>query len=135
MVNNELTKTEYSGYRITLEGKSDPFVDLVDVLRSYEATAATLIDKQRDHFIHSVNVFLCGLAIWVSSKLLNLFTVRPKMKMRCYFNLRDNSFLSSFLPLCPPHLSVHLSVAQMKAVKKFRKTFSRIFQYFFFSRR
>ena len=54
----------FDSYRITLPGKSDPFVDLVDVLRNYEATAATLIDKQRDHFIHSVNVFLCGLAIW-----------------------------------------------------------------------
>ena len=54
----------FDSYRITLPGKSDPFIDLVDVLRSYEATAATLIDKQRDHFIHSVNVFLCGLAVW-----------------------------------------------------------------------
>ena len=54
----------FDSYRITLPGKKDPFIDLVDVLRNYEATAATLIDKQRDHFIHSVNVFLCGLAIW-----------------------------------------------------------------------
>ena len=54
----------FDSYRITLKGKSDPFIDLVDVLRNYEATAATLIDKQRDHFIHSVNVFLTGLAIW-----------------------------------------------------------------------
>lgn len=59
----------FDSYRITLEGKSDPFVDLVDVLRSYEATAATLIDKQRDHFIHSVNVFLCGLSIWEKNPL------------------------------------------------------------------
>ncbi len=59
----------FDSYRITLPGKSDPFVDLVDVLRHYEATAATLIDKQRDHFIHSVNVFLCGLAIWEQNPL------------------------------------------------------------------
>ena len=57
----------FDSYRITLEGRSDPFLDLVDVLRNYEATAATLIDKQRDHFIHAVNVFLCGLAIWESN--------------------------------------------------------------------
>ena len=59
----------FDSYRITLPGKSDPFVDLVDELRNYEATAATLIDKQRDHFIHSVNVFLCGLAIWQTNPL------------------------------------------------------------------
>ena len=60
----------FDSYRITLEGESDPFIDLVDVLRNYEATAATLIDKQRDHFIHAVNVFLCGLAIWTTNPAL-----------------------------------------------------------------
>ncbi|MBR3136069.1 MAG: hypothetical protein IKG32_03530 [Clostridia bacterium] len=57
----------FDSYRITLPGKSDPFIDLVDILRSYEATAATLIDKQRDHFIHAVNVFLTGLSIYAEN--------------------------------------------------------------------
>lgn len=57
----------FDSYRITLPGKSDPFVDLIDVLRSYESTAATLIDKQRDHFIHMVNVFLTGLSIYAEN--------------------------------------------------------------------
>ena len=53
---------------ITLPGKNDPFIDLVDILRNYEATAATLIDKQRDHFIHAVNVFLTALSIYAGSE-------------------------------------------------------------------
>ncbi len=57
----------FDAYRITMEGDGNPFVDLVDVLRSYEETAATLIDKQRDHFVHAVNVFLTGLAIWAEN--------------------------------------------------------------------
>ena len=57
----------FDSYRITLPGKNDPFIDLVDILRNYEATAATLIDKQRDHFIHAVNVFLTGLSIYAES--------------------------------------------------------------------
>lgn len=57
----------FDAYRITIPGKSDPFVDLVDILRNYEKTAATLIDKQRDHFIHSVNVFLTGLSIYIEN--------------------------------------------------------------------
>ena len=65
----EVYRSFFDSYRITLEGKSDPFIDLVDVLRCYEATAATLIDKQRDHYIHAVNVFLCGLAIWEKNPL------------------------------------------------------------------
>ena len=31
-------------------------------------TAATLIDKQRDHFIHAVNVFLTGLSIYAENE-------------------------------------------------------------------
>ena len=54
-------------YRISMGEGDNPFVDIVDILRNYEATAATLIDKQRDHFIHSVNVFISGLSIWASN--------------------------------------------------------------------
>ena len=57
----------FDAYRITMEGEANPFLDLVDVLRSYEETAATLIDKQRDHYVHAVNVFLTGLAIWAEN--------------------------------------------------------------------
>jgi len=54
----------FDSYRITLEGTSNPFIDLLDVLLSYEERASTLIDKQRDHYIHSVNVFLLGLCFY-----------------------------------------------------------------------
>ena len=40
------------------------FLDLLDMLSIYEERAATLIDKQRDHYIHSVNVFILGLCIY-----------------------------------------------------------------------
>lgn len=58
----------FDSYRITLKGESNPFIDLLDVLRSYEENAATLIDKQRDHYIHSVNVFILGLCIYAQNK-------------------------------------------------------------------
>jgi hypothetical protein len=54
----------FDSYRIQLPGESNPFIDLLDMLRSYEENAATLIDTQRDHFIHSVNVFILGLCIY-----------------------------------------------------------------------
>lgn len=47
-----------------LLGGNDNFVDLLDILRGYEENAALLIDKQRDHYVHSVNVFLLGIRIW-----------------------------------------------------------------------
>lgn len=54
----------FDSYRIILEGSSNPFIDLLDVLLSYEERASTLIDKQRDHYVHSVNVFLLGLCLY-----------------------------------------------------------------------
>lgn len=57
----------FGTYRITLEGVKNPFIDLLDTLLAYEEHAATLIEKQRDHFVHSVNVFILGLAIYASN--------------------------------------------------------------------
>ncbi|NMC47741.1 MAG: hypothetical protein GYA52_13020 [Chloroflexi bacterium] len=54
----------FSTYRIVLEGSKSTFIDLLDVLSAYEERAATLIDKQRDHYVHSVNVFILGLCIY-----------------------------------------------------------------------
>lgn len=54
----------FDSYRITIEGKSNPFIDLMDILRRHEENAALLIDRQRDHYIHSVNVFILGLCIY-----------------------------------------------------------------------
>jgi len=57
----------FDSYRIRLAGSTNPFLDLLDVLKSYEENAAVLIDKQRDHYIHSVNVFLLGLSIYAAN--------------------------------------------------------------------
>jgi len=54
----------FDAYRITLGEDQNAFVDLLDMMRSYEEKAATLTEKQRDHYVHSVNVFLLGLGIF-----------------------------------------------------------------------
>ena len=57
-------RTFFDSYRIAISGESNPFIDLLDVLKNYEENAAVLIDKQRDHYIHSVNVFILGLCVY-----------------------------------------------------------------------
>jgi len=52
-------------FRIHLEGGS--FVDLLDALQAYEEHSSVLLDKQRDHLIHSVNVFILGLSIFAKN--------------------------------------------------------------------
>ena len=69
-------------YQITPEDKSDvdessptalisepnTLLDLVKIMKNYEENTGDLIDRQRDHFIHSVNVFILGLAIYAQNK-------------------------------------------------------------------
>jgi len=60
-------KTFFDSYRFTMPGKDKCFIDLLDALLEYEESAATLIDKQRDHYIHSVNVFILGLCVYMQN--------------------------------------------------------------------
>lgn len=64
----DVYKLFFGTYRIIMEGNNNPFMDLLDVLSAYEEKAATLIDKQRDHYIHSVNVFILGICIYIQNK-------------------------------------------------------------------
>ena len=71
----ETKDTAYDIYRFFFEcyssGEGDGnlnFMSLLNKLKSYEENAGTLIHKQRDHFIHSVNVFLLGLAIYAANE-------------------------------------------------------------------
>lgn len=55
-------------YRLGNQGKS--FVDLLDLLRAYEENAAAVVEGQRDHYIHSVNVFLLGICVYEQNRII-----------------------------------------------------------------
>lgn len=63
----EVYKAFFDSYRIDIPGATNPFADIILLLEEYENTAATLIDNQRDHFVHAVNVFLTGLSIYIAN--------------------------------------------------------------------
>ena len=44
-----------------LENEPNSLLELVKIMKRYESKTGDLIEKQRDHFIHSVNVFILGL--------------------------------------------------------------------------
>ena len=52
----------------SIVGEPNVLLNLVNVMEKYEKTTGELIEKQRDHFIHSVNVFLLGIAIYSQNK-------------------------------------------------------------------
>jgi hypothetical protein len=94
-------KQAYEVYRLFLDiynvefNKSGRFLDLLDALRKYEENVATANDRQRDHYVHSVNVFLLGLCIYANNQnYRNFFTAQ--IKERCYplhFPSVDEEFL------------------------------------------
>ena len=67
----ETKEHAYDVYRVFLEcygrsgsGEGMNFLSFSETMLGYEEKAAVLTKKQRDHFVHSVNVFLLGLAIY-----------------------------------------------------------------------
>lgn len=78
----EVYETFLMIYQITPEDKSDvdesspnslisepnTLLNLVRIMKDYEENTGDLINRQRDHFIHSVNVFILGLAIYAQNK-------------------------------------------------------------------
>ena len=76
----EIYRTFFMIYQITSEDKSEKnegpismskepnsLLDLVQIMKKYEENTGELIERQRDHFIHSVNVFLLGLSIYAQN--------------------------------------------------------------------
>ncbi|MFA5062819.1 MAG: hypothetical protein WC578_01930 [Candidatus Omnitrophota bacterium] len=57
----------FNAYWIGIQHPDNPFLKLQDTLRKFEENAGRLIDKQRDHYVHSVNVFILGLAIYANN--------------------------------------------------------------------
>ena len=85
-----------------MPGENNPFTDIILVLEDYENTAANLIDNQRDHFVHAVNVFLTGLSIYISNvNYRNAFesTVLNGVYKDCY-SIKRNSALGTKRELC-----------------------------------
>lgn len=50
-------------YRLS-DQSGDPLTDMIDVMHNYEMNASVLTDKHRDHYVHSVNVFILGIRMY-----------------------------------------------------------------------
>ena len=58
-------RTFRNSYR--LSGEAD-LLGLIELMHAYEKRADKMVDSQRDHYVHSINVFILGLSIYASSK-------------------------------------------------------------------
>jgi hypothetical protein len=62
---DEVYNSFFDIFRMRKEGFA--FFDILDALRSYESQTSGLTEHQRDHFTHSVWVFLLGLGIYAGN--------------------------------------------------------------------
>ncbi len=60
-------KSFFEAYWIGIQYAENPFIYLVNEMNHFEKNAGRLLNKQRDHYIHSVNVFILGLVIFNSN--------------------------------------------------------------------
>ncbi|MCL2313619.1 MAG: RyR domain-containing protein, partial [Firmicutes bacterium] len=80
---SEIYRLFFEIYQITHD-EPNLMLELVETLKKYEENMGDLIEKQRDYYIHSVNVFLLGLAIYSQNKnYKNAFLLANKNK---YYN-------------------------------------------------
>lgn len=67
-------ETFFNAYWIGTNEKENPFLILIEKVKTFEELAGRLTPKQRDHYIHSVFVFLIGISIYEqNSKYREMF--------------------------------------------------------------
>lgn len=50
--------------------------EIIEVMKKFETASSRLVPKQRDHYVHTVNVFLLGLSIYVNNEHLHSIVKR-----------------------------------------------------------
>lgn len=68
-----IVEEDKSKHQLNRTDNSNTLLKLVGIMKKYEENTGDLIDKQRDHFIHSVNVFLLGLSIYSQNEKYQKF--------------------------------------------------------------
>lgn len=61
---NKVYEAFFRAYWIGIQANDNPFLKLQQTMKKFEETAGCLIEKQRDHYVHTVFVFITGLAIF-----------------------------------------------------------------------
>lgn len=88
-------ETFFNAYWIGISENENPFLILIEKVKTFEKLAGRLTPKQRDHYIHSVFVFLIGIAIYEqNSNYREIFAnyALNKDKYPDHYNTRNEEF-------------------------------------------
>lgn len=65
----------FTSYWIGTQSAKNPFTELIQKVNLFEKHAGVLLTKQRDHYVHSVLVFVLGLVVFTANKRFrNIFS-------------------------------------------------------------
>ena len=57
-------ETFFVAYWFGIQNEKNPFLELPQIMNRFEEKAGGLLEKHRDHYVHTIFVFLLGLAIY-----------------------------------------------------------------------
>jgi hypothetical protein len=83
-------------YWIGIQDEKNPFIELVEKMRNYEVNSGQLLKKQRDHYVHSVYVFILGICFYQVSekykKTFNKVILDKSIYPDCYDTCNEEFF-------------------------------------------
>lgn len=96
-INNaeEVYKNFFEAYWIGIQEKSEnPFLEILNKMHEYEKYGGKIVTKQRDHFMHSVEVFILGIAIFYNNKKMQVQfdTFIENSNYHNYYNTKYEEF-------------------------------------------
>lgn len=60
-------KSFFEAYWIGIQDEVNPFLELTKIMKNFEQHSGRLLEKHRDHYIHTVFVFLLGISIYIKN--------------------------------------------------------------------
>lgn len=79
-----------------LVNNDDSIIRMINEMKEFEKKAGSLTEKQRDHFTHSINTFLLGIAIYIKNvKYQSFFNewIKKDEKYSDYYQTKHEEFL------------------------------------------
>lgn len=89
-------ETFFKAYWIGTQRNENPFLKLTEKMKQFEELAGKLTSKQRDHYVHSIFVFLLGLVVYEQNKYFrktfDLYALDKQKYFDCYDTKHEEFF-------------------------------------------
>jgi len=89
-------KSFFEAYWIGIQNEVNPFLELTLIMKNFEEYSGKLLEKHRDHYIHTVFVFLLGLSVYIQNnnfrKIFNEYALNKETYPDSYDTKHEEFF-------------------------------------------